>query len=591
MFFGKKLGEELKYKVKSTLKYFSFLGVLFALFSIFNVSEASAATLYFSPSSGNFSVGNILTTSVFVNTQEEAINNVDAVINFPAGLLDVVSVSKSGSIFSLWVEEPAFSNSAGTISFNGGLPTPGFNGTAGKVISIVFRVKDTGTASLIFSSAAVRANDGFGTDVLRARAQAQFTLKAVDASPTTPPTEAPPVEAPPAVGTPTAPKISSPIHSNPEKWYSNNDPKFTWGVPLGITGTRLSVGLLPTSTPNILYSEPISERQLEDLADGVWYFHVQLRNNAGWGGVSHYKFQVDTQPPKPFKIEVKEGNKTSNPQPTLIFGTTDVMSGIDHYEIKINQESPIVTEKTEYKILLPDLGKHTIIVKAVDKAGNETLAMTEIEVLAIEAPVITDYPGELLPGSILLVKGTALPEATVGVFIQKDKEEVKIGETKSDKEGKWVFIEVEPVEKGVYQIWAETIDATGAKSGLSSKVGVLVSPPVFIRIGKLAIDYLTTIVSLLILILAIILGVFWVWLIFKEKRKKVKKEIGEAERALHKAFQALKNETEEQVAKLDGKPGLSEREKKICNDLKDALKLSEEYIGKEIKDIEKEIGV
>lgn len=58
---------------------------------------------------------------------------------------------------------------------------------------------------------------------------------------------------------------------------------------------------------------------------------------------------------------------------------------------------------------------------------------------------------------------------------------------------------------------------------------------------------------------------------------------------MHKAFEALKKETEEQVARLDCKPGLSEREKKICNDLKEALKISEECIGKEIKDIEKEI--
>jgi len=551
-------------------------------FSLLTADFAQAATLYFSPSSGNFSVGDILTTSVLVNTQSKAINTADAVINFPAGLLEVVSVNKSGSIFSLWVEEPAFSNSAGTITFNGGLPTPGFTGTAGKMISIVFRVKNSGTASLIFSSGAVRANDGFGTDILQTSAPAQFILKAVEVTPVLPP-----VEVPPTAGTPSAPKISSPIHSNPGEWYSNNAPKFTWKVPSGITGTRMSLNHLPTAVPNIFYPEPISEKQLEDLADGIWYFHVQLRNSAGWGGVSHYKFQIDTQPPKFFKIEVKEGNETTNPQPTLIFETTDEMSGIDHYEIIIDQGSPIITKKSEYKIPPQNLGKHTIIVKAVDEAGNETLAITEIEILAIEAPVITDYPRELLPGSILSIKGTALPEAMVRVYIQKDKEETKIGETKSDKEGKWVFIEVEPVEKGVYQIWTETIDASGSKSGPSEEISVLVSPPVFIRIGKLAIDYLTTIMTLLILILAIIFGVFWAWLIIKEKRRKMKKGISEAEKALHKAFETLRTETEEQVEKLDGKPGLSERERKVCDNLKKALKISEEFIGKEIKDIEK----
>ncbi len=366
-----------------------------------------------------------------------------------------------------------------------------------------------------------------------------------------------------------------------------NDAKFTWPLPSGITGVRLLVGRIPNAIPTVTHIPAVNSRELSDLADGIWYFHVRLRNNAGWGGISHFKFQIDTQPPKPFKIEVKEGKETTNPQPTLFFETTDEMSGIDYYEIIIDSKSPIKTEKSEYKIPSQDLGKHTIIVKAVDKAGNETLAMTEIEILPIEAPVITDYPRELLPGSILSIKGTAAPEVKVKVYIQKGEEETKIGETKSDKEGRWAYIEVEPVEKGVYKVWAEAIDSLGARSEPSEKVTILVSPPVFIRIGKLAIDYLSTIITLLVLIFVIILGVIWGWQKIKEKRKKLRKEISEAEKTLYGAFKALREETKEQIAKLDGEPGLSEREKKICDDLKKALKISEKFIGEEIKDIEK----
>lgn len=584
MYFGGNIGEKIKNKPRGILKYFCLTAILFALFFVFNVSEAKAATLYFSPSSGTYSVGNILTTSVFVNTQEKSINNADAIINFPTDLLDVVSVSKSGSIFSLWVEEPTFSNSAGTIAFNGGLPTPGFTGKSGKIVNIVFKVKKAGTASLVFSSASVRANDGYGTDVLTASAPAKFTLKAVEIPPkTTPPTP------PSTAGTPSAPEISSPTHPNPGEWYTNNDPKFIWKIPSGITGTRIAIDRSPATVPTTSHTEKVSEKQLENSDDGIWYFHVQLKNSAGWGGISHFKFQIDTRPPKSFKIEVKEGKETTVPQPTIFYETTDEMSGIDHYEIKIDQESPIITEQTEYKISPQNLGKHLIIVKAIDKVGNETLAMTEIEILMIEAPVITDYPRELLPGSILSIKGTALTESTVRVYIQKDKEVAKLGETKSDKEGKWVFIEVEPVEKGIYQIWAETIDTSGAKSGLSEKIAVLVSPPVFIKIGRLVIDYLTTIMTLLFLILAIILGILWFWFIIKERKRKVNKEISEAEKALHEAFDVLRIETEKQVAKLDGQPGLNEREEEICDSLKEALRISEEYIGKEIKDIEKEV--
>lgn len=564
-----------------------YFGFLFALFSaslfLFNARKANAATLYFSPSSGNFTVGNILTTSVLVNTQGQAINNSDAVINFPSNLLEVVSISKSGSIFSLWVEEPTFSNSAGTISFNGGLPTPGFSGTSGKIISIVFRAKNAGSASVIFSSGAVRANDGYGTDILQTRTQAQFTLVAVEAPPTAPPT------VPPVVGAPAAPKISSPTHPDSNRWYSNNSPKFVWSVPSDVNTVRILVSKVPTAQPTIIYTPPLSERQLQDLADGIWYFHVQLRNKSGWGAVSHFKFQIDTVPPLPFEIHVKEGKETTNPQPTLFFDTADETSGIDYYEVRIDLKDPIKTKETEYKMPVQELGKHTIIVKAVDKAGNHSLAMTEINILSIEAPIITDYPKELLPGSILLIKGTAIPEVAVKIYIQRDGKEIKTGENKSDKEGKWVYIEVDPVEKGVYQVWAEAIDSSGAKSNPSEKVTVLARPPVFIRIGKLAIDYLTTIMTLLILILVIILGILWAWREIRKKRKKIRKETVEAEEALHQAFNVLKEEMKEQVAKLDGKPNLSEREKKIYNSLKKALEISEKFIGKEIKDIEKEI--
>src|SRR3989344_7191998 len=120
--------------------------LIFSLFFFLSFfGRADAATLYFSPSSGDFTVGNILNVSILVNTQGKAINNAEVIINFPASLLEVISISKSGSIFTLWVEEPVLSNSAGTVTFNGGLPTPGFNGTAGKLLDVVFRIRNSGT--------------------------------------------------------------------------------------------------------------------------------------------------------------------------------------------------------------------------------------------------------------------------------------------------------------------------------------------------------------------------------------------------------------------------------------------------------------
>ena len=544
---------------------------------------AEAATLYFSPSSGSHAVGTTFSVSIYVSSADQAMNAASGVISFPQDKLEATSLSKTGSIFTLWVQEPSFSNSAGTINFEGIVLNPGFTGAAGKIITINFRAKAAGSALVNFSSGSVLANDGKGTNILTSLGNAQFSLGYV--GPTVPEATTPSAVS----GAPSAPQISSPTHPDPNKWYAKKDAKFTWSLPSDVTSVRLLVGKIPAAIPTVVYTPAINEKEVTNLDDGIWYFHVQLRNASGWGEISHFRFQIDTQPPEPFEIKFVDGKETTHPQPTLAFETTDEMSRIDYYEVKIDQEPPIKIKETEYKMPVQILGEHTVIVKAVDKAGNYTLAMTEINVLPIEAPIITDYPRELLPGSILSIKGTALPEVTVRVYIQKDEKEIKTGETKSDKEGRWTYIEVEPVEKGIYEVWAEAIDSSGAKSRPSDKVTILVSPPAFIRIGKLAIDYLTTIITLLVLILILVLGVIWAWRKIKERRKKMRKEISEAEKALYRAFKALKEETEEQVAKLDGKPGLNEREKKICDDLKEALKISEKFIGKEIKDIEKEL--
>ena len=52
----------------------------------------------------------------------------------------------------------------------------------------------------------------------------------------------------------------------------------------------------------------------------------------------------------------------------------------------------------------------------------------------------------------------------------------------------------------------------------------------------------------------------------------------------------LERKTRREVAKLDGKEGLSSREEKINKNLKKALEGSEKIIQKEIKDIEKRLN-
>lgn len=477
------------------LNYTKVLLVLISFVSVFfsGIKVVNAASLYFSPSSSFYLIDQSFSVIVYVSSTEQAMNAASGVISFPQDKLEVVSLSKSGSILSLWVQGPTFSNSTGIITFEGIVLNPGFTGSNGKTITANLKVKAAGTAILSFFSGSVLANDGKGTNILTSLGNATFGLGGA-----TPPTVSEPI----IPGTPQAPQIISSTHPDSEKWYSNNDPKFTWEVSEDVTGVKLLVSSKPVDTPTIFYSEPISEKQLEDLADGVWYFHVQLQNKFGWGEISHFRFQIDT---------------------TLL-----------------------------------------------------------------ESPMITEYPKELISGSPLLIKGISLPKVTVNLYIQKEGK-IETGKIPSDEKGNWFYIHDRILENGVYTIFAEAINLKGAKSNPSEKVVILITPPAFIRIGGIIIDYLSLAIIISVLGAVVIFEILWIFKKVRQTRRKLKKETREVEQALYQAFKTLRKEIKEQVTKLDGRPELSEREKEILDGFKKALKNSEKFIGKEIKDIEREL--
>jgi len=69
---------------------------------------------------------------------------------------------------NLWIRDPSFSNSeaGGDVHFEGIVLNPGFTGTAGNLITIAFEAIAPGDAPISFSSGAVLADDGNGTNIL-----------------------------------------------------------------------------------------------------------------------------------------------------------------------------------------------------------------------------------------------------------------------------------------------------------------------------------------------------------------------------------------------------------------------------------------
>lgn len=136
-----------------------------ALLLFFVPALASAANLELWSPDASTRAGELVEVRVLVDS-DEAFNAVQGRITFPTSRLSVVSITKQNSIVSLWVQEPVYSNIAGTIDFSGGVPNPGYSGPQRRVITITFRAKAEGSAALAFADGSVLANDGQGTELL-----------------------------------------------------------------------------------------------------------------------------------------------------------------------------------------------------------------------------------------------------------------------------------------------------------------------------------------------------------------------------------------------------------------------------------------
>lgn len=351
-----------------------------------------AADVTIAPSTGSYTIGQTFTVAARVVPNGSSVNAVEAALKFDPKVLSVVSVNKDGSAFSLWTTEPAFSNTAGTVTFGGGSPTP-FTATS-NLINITFRTVAEGTAAVTFSNASVLAADGRGTDVFKNSTPGSFVV-AAGAAPVTPeptPTPTTPTPTPDAAedsegeeaiifgDPPRAPEVGSQMFLDPEVWYKSTDGIFTWTLPFDITAIAVEVATSsendPSKNPNAIYDPPIDEFVVNKglVVDGEQYLSVQYQNQVGWGAILNRKLRIDTTPPEPFVINVRPGT-TPKDFPLLVFEATDVTSGVDHYEMTIADKEPITVTPDEAKLgyLLKELedGTYTVKVDAFDKAGNK----------------------------------------------------------------------------------------------------------------------------------------------------------------------------------------------------------------------------
>ncbi len=332
------------------------ISILFVSFALLPIYKVLSADLYILPSNKNLNVGENLEITVYVDSSDQAMNAVSFRISYPEDLLRLVSLSKSGTIINLWVQEPKGGN--GEVFAEGVVLNPGFTGARGKIVNITFKALKPGTADLRFISGSVLANDGFGTNILKDMRGGSYVIRERI------------FESPKVSYLPT-PKIFSPTHPDQEKWYNNNNPIFEWRVPEEVVEVRLLYGKNPDAIPTVSYSPPISRRELRNIPDGSYYFNVQFIGEGIQSDVARYKFNIDTTKPllEEFSLSLLDTNSIK-----FKVKAEDEISGIDKIEVYLDNNLVLSTssEIVEDIIRNVDSGRHIFKGVIYDKAGNFT---------------------------------------------------------------------------------------------------------------------------------------------------------------------------------------------------------------------------
>ncbi|HBP00054.1 MAG: hypothetical protein UU48_C0003G0002 [Candidatus Uhrbacteria bacterium GW2011_GWF2_41_16] len=329
-----------------------FLSFVLSVFVPFQTLAAGIAVFTLSPTSSSVIVGERLTVDIEVHPNGESLDTVRSFLSFPPQLLKIEEITLH-DLFSRSSPGNSFDNVQGTMSY-GGFNLDHVVTESGVFATVTFSALTAGeakiqvldTSRLIFNGEEKANPSGHGsTVVMIIPAKAQESSVSI--------------------------LVESLNHPNQETWSKDNDIVFTWhGNDFLPVGYSVTLDHDPQTEPSGEFVMQTSQ-SYSDVTDGIWYFHVQGISDDGFKtDTVHYQVKIDSHIPNVVSPTLERIRYIEGETALLTFGTTDDDSGIDHYEVSVNQSA---YEQKKSPIVISDLkvGDYLAEVKAVDRAGNE----------------------------------------------------------------------------------------------------------------------------------------------------------------------------------------------------------------------------
>jgi hypothetical protein len=265
----------------------------------------------------------------------------------------------------------------------------------------------------------------------------------------------------------TSPDSFSPV-ADPVGWTSDTTPTIYFST----TDDASGIDHYELKIDSGSFSERTSPYSVPSLSNGMHTVYVQAFDKADNYVSGSVDVFIDANLPQPLTISADPDTWSSNTQPTITFSSSDSISSIDHYDLKID-DSAFGRQKSPYKLPPLSDGVHTITVRAYDKAFNYVEG--DVTVYIDSTPPEAFSPS-VSPEGWSSNTTPVLTFSTLDITGEIDRYEVKIdGGAFSVRESPYVF---PTLKDGIHIITVRAYDVAGNYIDGFVSVYIDTEPPV-----------------------------------------------------------------------------------------------------------------